>query len=257
MATPPSLKRVNREEFSGIDASVLKGVDKLLYVLNPFLGSVTDALSKRLTFGENFAAVVKDVEVTMPAEWVPINLLNGVTQWDPATSGTVSCRKIDGMIETSGLAKHNGTGGVATIGALPAGYAPAFNVSRMATSVNNSWAMLGVNAGTGNIVLLAGGSLSANSQIGLNNLRFRAADPNPVVSAPFPLDVGLDGLPGKPGACVVLRALDVTDKTPRPVLAPSVAWEPGTTSTKQSIRISALGGLQGSRKYKLTLLVTV
>ena len=256
MAEIPKLKRLTLEDFADLSPEVRQGLERFLFTLNPFLSDVSGALDRGLTFSANSAAVVREVEVTMPDPWEPLALLNGVTAWSAATHGVPACRKVGDRIVLSGLLRHNSSGGVADLASLPMGFEPASTVSGLATVVNNSWAALDVVPANRTIRLVAGGSMATSSPIGLQGLSFRVADPRPPVKAPFPLLVNVESLPGAASGCWALRCLDITDRQIAPGPTPTVSWEGATVANRPMVKLLDFGGLHPGRKYRVTVLVT-
>ena len=59
MATPPGVKELDAKDFPALPDG-----EKLARALNPFLSATAQALRAGLTFRENFAGVLKVLEVT-------------------------------------------------------------------------------------------------------------------------------------------------------------------------------------------------
>jgi len=83
MAKIQKLRRISSQDFSPDDRPF---VDKLGYVLNPFLESIVNALTKQLNFSDNFNVSELSVNITAPVvQTNKIKLLTGLN---------VPCRSI-------------------------------------------------------------------------------------------------------------------------------------------------------------------
>jgi len=253
MSKAPQLKRLSREDFVGLSPDVMAGVDKLIYALNPFLSDVTAGLNRGLSFQENFAAVVKDVEFTVPDDWMPVQLLNGFSQaGSPDFPKVPAIRKADdGMVYVRGLLQRSSTpSGYTDILMMPSSYAPETGLYALARCFD----------GAGSVVALPGGTLQWRSgstvSFSLDQVQWMAADRRPpAFPAPFPLILNVDELPAAPSGCVVLRCLDITDKQIQPAPSPGIVWEPSTADSKKVLRLLRVQGLAVGRKYRVTLFV--
>jgi hypothetical protein len=58
-----TIKRITLEDFDPKEQPLMS---KLLYPLNTFMETIVNAMTSRLNFQDNFAAQVKDLEVTAP-----------------------------------------------------------------------------------------------------------------------------------------------------------------------------------------------
>jgi hypothetical protein len=80
MALLPSLKRVNTKDFPAEDQKL---IEQLGGIINDSIQPVYDALNQKLTFEQNFLGSIRDVEVTVNSNGVPVNstvLNTGVVQ---------------------------------------------------------------------------------------------------------------------------------------------------------------------------------
>lgn len=71
MARLPAIKRLTTEDFK----DQTSWIGKLLAPLNDFMSSVAGALNRGLTFTDNFAAQVKELEFTVDANTYPLKFL--------------------------------------------------------------------------------------------------------------------------------------------------------------------------------------
>lgn len=62
------LKRLVKEDFKKEDQAI---IDKIAFILNPALESLTQALSNNLTFEENLNAQVKELELIVGSNGIP------------------------------------------------------------------------------------------------------------------------------------------------------------------------------------------
>lgn len=96
MAPPPSLQRLTREDLRGLPREVQPGFERLLLSLNPFLTSVASALSRRLTFTENMAAIFRTVDFTAASPFAPQFVSTQGLQGRPSVCLGVRCELVEG-----------------------------------------------------------------------------------------------------------------------------------------------------------------
>lgn len=70
MAKLGFLKRLVTEDFSKDDQKV---ISKLAFILNPALEQIVQALTNNLTFEDNLAAMVKEIEVEVDSDGNPVS----------------------------------------------------------------------------------------------------------------------------------------------------------------------------------------
>lgn len=70
MAKLTFLKRLIKEDFKQADQEL---IGKIAFILNPALESITNVLTRNLTFEDNFAGQIKEVDLTVDASGKPIN----------------------------------------------------------------------------------------------------------------------------------------------------------------------------------------
>jgi len=245
MARPPTLQ-IKREDYpAGLTAG--ESLDRFLRALNQFAKGTSDSLSRGLTYGDNFAAFRKTIDLTLKDDWIPPTLGNSWVNYG-AGYDTAGYRKRFGRTEVKGTVK-SGTVGPA-IFTLPATYAP---------TLHQGFATL-CDAGAGNVfgalVVTSAGVVQLN--VGGNTFAslacsFPASDPTSVPNGAFPLRLKNE-LPGsaKPVAVWLERALDMTASTNgTPVSAGNPVWSPSA----DQITISDVQGLFANRRYRLQFLV--
>jgi hypothetical protein len=170
MAAPPHISSLVAEQIAageGTDPS------KLAYALNQFLGPTHSALSRGLTFSDNFRATIKSVRLEMPAAppWVFVGATGAPAfqnSWTNESAPTAYVMAPDGRVDVVGIIKSGTTWAVFT---LPAGFRPASTVVT-ATWSSSGAARLGV-ATDGGVAALGG-----TAWHGLH-VSFRAASPAP------------------------------------------------------------------------------
>lgn len=259
MAAPPGVTQLDPGDFPN-----LPDRERLVRALNPFLQATSSALQAGLTFGENFAAFVKAVEVTCPEDWRTPTMGAGWSGTFAAATDPqpMSFRKRpDGKVEVRGRADYpSGTptsgAALATLGSV---YAPAHRETFDVYATDGTTytpASLQVSPGTGAITWIA----SAGGYRGLSfsgDVWWMAADRTPL-AWDTPVDFSLPAtFPGKPGAVLLLRAEELGSGAP--IAAVSVdGWRLQTNTGadgKQIVRLPRVNGLTPGLKYRLTLLV--
>lgn len=242
MALPPKNTQVNREDLG--DAP--KWVEKLLETLNPLARSSSAALTRGLTFKENFLAEVKDITFVAPEPvWrTPTALSNS---WvNGGGSDALASYRIDpfGRTWIRGVV----TGGVigAAVIPLPLGYRPEVNINVPVIS-NSALGYLAVVT-NGNVIAQSG----SNAWFTLD-CSFQATAPA-LPDAPtgngWPISVS-HSLPEVSGVIPVMcRAenLQLAQSNGIPTLDWDVAG-PG------AIRLKAVWGLTPGKRYTMRLLL--
>lgn len=255
MALPPLLKRISQEDISSLEPEVRKGLAKLLGVLNPFTTSVTDSLNNRLTFKDNFAAIVKEFEFTMPSTEVPVIITGYGTAYHPR--GDLSVRRNGSYVELRGLLTHRATnlsGFVQPIFKIPAGYIPHEGFIGPVAYVYQP-ATLDIDGTTGLAYLAYALNTTPSSHIDLDSVRYYTTDDVPAFPAPFPLPINCSSLPEKPIACIPVKIEDLTSKTAKFSMLPKLGWTVDNVSGKRILKIHRADNLVDSHKYKMTVLV--
>lgn len=256
MATPPKLRRVTVEDLTNLEPEVRKGISKLLNVLNPFLTSVTSALDRRLTFFENSAAVIKELEFTMPVTSASMTLTGyGTSEWsNPAAS--LIARRTGNMVRLQGLLTHrstNLTGFTTPIFKIPTGFIPERTFID-SCSYNYKPASMDIAALTGIVYLAEATDTTPSSHIDISTT-YSTKDDLPVHPAPFPLFVDVSSLPFKPTICEVLKIEDLNSKAGI-CHKPDLAWNVENVQGKNTVKIKRADGLIDGHKYKMTVICT-
>lgn len=177
MADLPPISSFSIEQM--LDAEGALDSEKLINGLNQHLGANYQALNRGLTFSQNFAATIKDVRLTMPAE-APWRTVGGTGQ--PAfenswvnynTSTNYSAQFVMmpmGKVWVRGAVSTGTVTGAAFT--LPTGYRPAKGVNFAQTS-NSLFGSLTVNT-TGTVVPQVGSNVWFDM-----NAQFIATSPAP------------------------------------------------------------------------------
>lgn len=243
---PPSLRRLSREDF----ADRRDAQDRLLSLLNGFFEEVAVGLNRRLTFGENFAAEVLQVEVTAPDEWAPISSWGaGWSASSDASFPSPAVRWEGGRVHSRGLVVHSGVPAAATtLATLPSGYGcPGSGMREMLHPHPTS--------GIGEVRVYSSGVLeyhAGGAALSLSGLSWEASGAPPPWAAPVRKALRAD-FPGKPTGLLVLAAREASEGLP--VAGCHVDWTPDTTPEgRPGIRIRRVSGLSPGRRYLLTLL---
>lgn len=226
-------------------------MDRLFRSLLQFAGGAQGALQKGLTFGENFAAFTKTVNIQGEPDTSSPTLVSG---WVPfgGAYALPTYRKAGGQVIISGVIKSGTIGATAFI--LPVGYRPAASLI-FPTICNNSTTEAITRcevSAAGVFTAMIGGAAGYNAYLSLSSVAFDAADRSPVPNPAFPVSIGND-LPGgaRPAHVLITHAEDVTGQTSVPVSLGSPAW----TSSADKITVRDVTGIQPSRKYSVTFLV--
>lgn len=252
MAAPPPVSSLSMEGL--LDGEGAIEPEKLITVLNQFIGGTHSALSKQLTFAANFPATVKEVRVTMPsaAPWREVGSTgnpafeNSWVNYDTTYNSAAFLMEPGGLVRLKGLVK-NGSGATVTIFTLPTGYRPP-RYNRFAATANSVFAALDV-ATTGTVAFLVGSTVNAS----LDGTWFCAAtpaDPDAFTSTGWPFMVA-HGLPKCTGL-VVLACLKSGLKRSQSIGAPYVDWEDAGDGR---VRIKSIWGLAWGASFTLRLLM--
>lgn len=273
MAKAPSLRGLAIEDFQNLTPEVRVGMEQLSKSLSPFLADTTDALMGRLTLRENLDAIIKPVDVAMPAvassstgpffdlfssgTWVSpgdgerVSLVGGEWVW----GGTALA---DGGLPADGTALGTvRTQYRFTYGSPRAFVLPVYDdvANRMLTGVFDV-----SPAGVFTIRQLAGedaGTRENTLLISLDAVRYEATLSAAVVEPPLNIKVSLDANGKKLGALRPVLALpvaaqDVTaHSNPVSVPTPTIAWDHAT----DGIVIKRIQGFSPGRKYRIHLLL--
>lgn len=259
MALLPSRTQLTTDDVPGAPA----WIQPLLERLNGFTGPVYDALSRGLTFDENFSGEVTNVLVTPPPEWVPLALLNGFLPFGDPKFGTPAIRASEsGDCEARGAIKRSpapasGTG----IANFPAAYAaPPDGDRRCLVETLGSVGAIEVMPPTTGI---PGGGLfyawGSTGFIDLSGVRWRAVGGPPRWTTPVDVALGQAPrrFPGKPGFVLPL-GVERADGRPTMEVVTTVGWEPVLLDRKTGtagLRLYRLSGLTPGVQYRVTLLV--
>lgn len=253
MALLPSRAQLSTDDVPGAPA----WIQPLLERINGFTGPVYDALSRGLTFAENFSGEVVDVVVTPPDDWSPVTFGAGWTQWVDANYAPCALHKDeDGFVTARGLVDNTG----------PGDYLITFDPSGPYAPAPGEWLIVPSNANMefGSLLVQTPGIMYNSGRkdawTSLASVRWRAADRNPLRwPRPLSVDLGQQGrlFPGKPGVVLPL-SVKRSDGRPTSAVVTSLGWEPVLLDRKAGtagIRINRLSGLTPGVQYRVKLLV--
>lgn len=253
MALLPSRTQLTTEDVPGAPS----WIEPLLQRLNGFTGPVYDALSRGLTFAENFSGEVLDVVVTPQDDWVPVTFGTGWAQWpDPNFPRCALHKDEDGFVTARGLVDNTGPGDYLFTFGAASSYAPA----------PGEWGILTSNAFMehGTVIVRSEGLMwnsgRKDAWTSVDGLRWRAGDRSPSRWArPLDVDLGQNGrrFPGKPGTVLPLSVMR-SDGAPTTATITGVGWEPVLLDRRRGvagIRITRLSGLAPGVQYRVTILV--
>lgn len=215
-------------------------IEPIIRALNTGASQTSSALSKSLTFGENFNATIQTVEVTLADDWKTPTLVNG---W-VALGGSQApqYRRNGATVEIRG-AIATGTVGAEAF-ALPEGFRPAGALYFPAAS-NGAFGQVTVNA-TGSVIPAVGSNVSFALNL---SFAVEAAVPDDA----FPLSFAHKLQSGaKPAGCWVIAVSDVTGSARNPASGSGYcAWRPNGAE----VLIDDIPGLVSGHKYRVTFLV--
>jgi hypothetical protein len=219
-------------------------IEPIIRALNDGASQTSSALSKSLTFGENFNATVAKVEVTLKAdgsEWTAPTLTNGWVAL--AGQQAPQYRRVTDTVEIRG-GVSTGTIGQAAF-TLPAGYRPAAAL-RFVTTSNALFGDFTVNA-AGVVTPTVGSAVSF--WIGCS---FHVGSAG--VNAAFPVKFAHKLASGaKPNGCLVLQVADLTTGARSPASGSGYCgWRPNGSE----VIVDDVPGLVAGHKYAITFLVT-
>lgn len=256
MAPPPPKKTVTREDAPGAP----EWVERLVAPINAFMMPTAAALSRGLTYRENFAGEVKTVEVTPPEDWTEIPLGPGWSyHGDSAFSaGRAYIRKgVGGEVETRGLVRRtSGSAGLMVSYAATGPYSPGTgNAQFRSTRANDADASVVIDPV--GIYLRTG---SAASWVSLDGFRWQAADRKPPRwEAPVDVRLGTEQtpFPGRPGS---VHVLDVRQKgfVLNPTVITGLDWTAVNLEKQKNapgVRLHRVWGLAPGTTYTLRLLI--
>lgn len=259
MSAPPPRLNLTAEDLPGAPA----WIEPLLGKLNAFSGPVGDALSRGITFRENFAGQVLTVTINVPDEWVPVTLANGWSLFGAAQFGknaAVRYTSSRGDVEARGLIKRAaGTPAVgSTVFALGAPWKPASDGDRrmVVEAAGAPGALEVVPAGTVNYLFGSTGFMD------LSGCKWVAGNPNLRWAKSINVTLGSPGSP-YPGNVAYVLPLCVQSSTSKVVtdIATGVDWELGPPvqngqgSMSPVLVIHRVSGLLPNRSYRVTFLV--
>lgn len=256
MAIPPILKRISQEDLSNLEPEVRKGLIKLLSVMNPFIGSVTDSLNNRLTFKDNFSCVVKELTFDMPTTDVPVIITGYGTAYN-VSRGPATVRRNGNFVEIRGLLTHRATdlsGFTTPIFKVPKGYYPHKGFIGPVSYVYEP-ASVDISGANGEAFLAYAASSFPSSHIDLDCIKYYTIEDVPSFPAPFPLEINCRSLATKPIACIPLNITDETANTEKFSMLPKLGWTVENKNGQRFVQIHRAENLIDGRKYKMTVLV--
>lgn len=245
MAALPPLQSLSKEAVLAADGSI--DAERFLYALNQFVGPTYGALNRQLTFGENFAAVLKTVRVVTPAvDFVAPTLQNS---WANYSGFDTAGYRIDdrGAVSLKGVIAGGTTTAGTVLFTLPEGYRPS---ARKMLIAENTGADGRVDIRTSGDVTIEQGS---NTYLSLENIHFFAktpASPPAFSGSGWPLIVA-HGLPKASGVLPV-RCVRLNGTAPAAASVNALDWQ---DKGDGQIVVRRVYGLAPEAVYQLTLLI--
>lgn len=216
-------------------------IEPVLRAINDGSTQTSSALSKALTFGENFNATVQSVEVTLKDDWQTATLSNS---WVAMSSDQApQYRRVGDIVYLRGAMVSGSVSSSAFT--LPTGYRPP---ATRAFSTTSGGAFGEFTVDSAGVVTPTSGT---NTSFWLAH-HFAVEAPQ-LANGAFPIRFEHKLKNGaKPSGCWLVAARDLTTGA-RSTLAASgyVAWSPNGTE----VIIDNVLGLFATRKYSLTFLV--
>lgn len=254
MGVRPKQIGLSLEDFADFPAEQQETFEKVVTILNPWLGDVTGALSGRLTIGDNVSASYKTFRCTIPQNsFISIsNLQNGWVAYGSPYNLPGYRITMDGLVYVRGVIKDGVTGSGTLLFTLPEGYRPdATKIFALAKAGGaGNWEV--EIAANGQVVI---GPRNADATwSSLDNITFTAMG----VCAPIPTFSGANWplvyepqIPTKPSAVFVASVVDVNGNTSTSFGVAGVDWE---LTLDNKVRVKQIHGLSPGRTYDITLL---
>ena len=254
MGLRPKQIGLSLEDFENFPEEQQETFEKVVTILNPWLGDVTGALSGRLTIGDNVSASYKTIRCTIPGnEYIPItNLQNGWVAYGSPYNAPGYRITMDGLVYLTGVIKDGTTGTGTLLFTLPEGYRPS------ATKVF----VLAKAGGAGNweVEIAANGEVTVGPRnadatwSSLDNVTFTAKGKVAAIPAfsgtDWPLVFNPD-IPTKPSAVFVAKAVDTEGNEATSFGLGGLHWE---LTTNNQIKVKQIHGLSPGRTYEVTFL---
>ena len=253
-------KILPREIYLNAEPGVREPLQQVIDLLNPWLRDIASLTKNRLTFKDNTACIVADLDVTYPnsAFFPTVTLENSITEWGGGQKAFTLIKR-DGWIDIGFFLKHNGTGGTnVVITTLPRTYWPRGGESYVAGSCNQQAATYTIDNGNGQVRLNSAVSSPANSPLAFTH-RYVASNPDPIMPPGgfFPHYLDITKLGVRPSLIVPLQCTRVTPGNRQFIAtpAPDIIWDYNSDGKKMSVKITDLPGLVPGYRYLLKLLV--
>jgi hypothetical protein len=254
MGVRPKQIGLSLEDFADFPAEQQETFEKVVTILNPWLGDVTGALSGRLTIGDNVSASYKTFRCTIPQNaFIPItDLQNGWVAYGSPYNLPGYRITMDGLVYVRGVIKDGTTGSGTLLFTLPDGYRP--DATKIFALAKSGGAGLWEAEIAANGQVIVGPRNADATWSSLDNITFTAMG----VCAPIPTFSGANWplvyepqIPTKPSAVFVSSAVDVNGNTSTSFGMGGVDWE---LTLDNKVRVKQIHGLSPGRTYDITLL---
>lgn len=250
MAGLPPLSSLNVEQMLNADGQL--DAEKLIYGFNQFAGGTSNALSRQLTFVENFQATIKEARLVIPGPvWIAPTYLNSWANYG-GTLRTGGYRiRPDGVVDVRFTVATGTTGHIFT---LPTGYVPSLDETRAGWSAGIACAITvngQTNANPGRVVATAYNNTDVHGHFSFEaSSTGPCAAPAAFTGVGWPVQLRHD-LP-KCSSVLPLRCNLKDGKRVQAVPCPPLDWYDVGDG---SIRINSAYGLQPGQTYFLRLLM--
>ena len=253
MSPPPPRKPITLDDVPGAP----QWLEKVLAQVNSFILPAGAALDRGLSYRENFAGVVTQMDLTVPDEWLEVPLANGFSQPTGDNQPFQVRKDLDGWVSTRGVLVRSGSAPAA--GTLISELAPGLHPAAREVFPTYTEAP----SALGSVSVSPAGLAYENGNTGataLSGLTWHAADPSPARwSTPVTVRLGTKDRPfqGRPGFVQVLRASEKGVASGYAVVA-GLDWDPVILDAQTrlaGVRLHRVWGLRPRVSYTLTLLV--
>lgn len=229
-------------------------LEPLLRAFNDLNTDSSTAISKGLTFKDNFNGFLKELVVTPKDDWKALQLSSPWRNADQISAVPASYRKKDGLVYMIGEIVGGTSSETLAVTVLEKTCWPAVDCSftleeHDANGTNHSTSYMSVEP-DGRIFMHSVQNSAKHQAI---NVSWAAADPVDLPNPVFPITFRNELKGGKaPAGVLIMAAQDITASNKPPVSLPALpAWK----VNKDSIQILDIKGLAPKHTYKLTLLV--
>jgi hypothetical protein len=229
------------------DLSKGEQIERLFRALNTFGSSAGSALTSGLTFSDNLAAFVKEIDFTMGSEGETLSM---TSPWTAQDTTCVVWKADTGVVQLEGRAARNTAAAGSTITTLAREYWPHRTLYFVGdTSAFQPCSVTVTAAG----VVSATWPAAAPTWVSLDSVMYNAVDHRAKANPGFPVVFRNELSTRKPLGVWVWQAWDMNDRRMVPATGGAVAWE--VSSNGDQIVVRDIANLPHERKYRVRLVV--